>query len=65
MWGEKTGHGGDFRVIQFNVPDNITDAAYKTPRLDGIWKARFIENTVLNEEKIKPKWSKYIHQPTC
>jgi len=59
------GHGDDFRVVQVSVPDNITDAAYKNPRLDGIGKARFIDNVVLNKAKIKPKWSKYIHQPKC
>ncbi|MBG2715544.1 hypothetical protein I4549_15590 [Proteus mirabilis] len=64
-WGEKMGHGGDFRVVQVNVPDHIADAAYKNPRLDGIGKARFIENAVLNDAGIKPRWSKYIHQPTC
>ncbi|OTQ26682.1 hypothetical protein B6D03_13545 [Gilliamella apicola] len=64
-WGEKMGHGGDFRVVQVSVPDNIADAAYKNPRLDGIGKARFIDNVVLNKAKIKPKWSKYIHQPKC
>ena len=64
-WGEKMGHGGDFRVVQVSVLDNIADAAYKNPRLDGIGKARFIDNVVLNKAKIKPKWSKYIHQPKC
>ena len=59
------GHGGDFRVVQVSVPDNIADATYKNPRLDGIGKARFIDNVVLNKAKIKPKWSKYIHQPKC
>ena len=58
-WGSKMGHeGGDFKVIQVDLPSETQVHVHEGGRLDGIGPAVYVENAELNRVGAKVTWSK-------
>ena len=57
-WGQKMGHGGDFVVVQIDIPAGMD--VHRNSQLDGIGSAVYIENSELNKFKTSPRWSKNV-----
>ncbi|MGM0936116.1 MAG: RHS repeat-associated core domain-containing protein [Pseudomonadota bacterium] len=64
-WGERMGHGGDFKVVQVNVSDKLANNAYAVKNLDGIGNARYIEVADLNSGNVRVQWSKTVTGISC
>ncbi|AOM42687.1 hypothetical protein A9255_20365 [Xenorhabdus hominickii] len=54
-----------FQVVQIHVPDHVANSAYSRENLYNAGNARYIEESVLNKTKIKPKWNKFISLSSC